>query len=109
MALKANITIDQGTSFATTIDVTDEEGNIVNLTGFTGAAQMRKHYTSSTYYAFTVTITAGTGEVTLSMTANATNNVAAGRYVYDCELTDTNGTVSRLVEGIVTVTPGVTR
>jgi archaellin len=109
MALKANITIDQGTSFATTIDVTDEEGNIVNLTGFTGAAQMRKHYTSSTYYAFTVTITAGTGEVTLSMTANATNNVAAGRYVYDCELTDGNGTVSRLVEGIVTVTPGVTR
>ncbi len=109
MALKANITIDQGTSFATTIDVTDEDGNIVNLTGFTGAAQMRKHYTSSTYYAFTVTITAGTGEVTLSMTANATNNVAAGRYVYDCELTDSLGIVSRLVEGIVTVTPGVTR
>jgi hypothetical protein len=109
VALKANITIDQGTSFATTIDVTDEEGNVVDLTGFTGAAQMRKHYTSTTYYAFTVSITAGTGEVTLSMTANATNNVAAGRYVYDCELTDGSGTVSRLVEGIVTVTPGVTR
>ena len=109
MALKANIVIDQGTSFATTIDVTDEEGNIVNLTGFTGAAQMRKHYTSSTYYSFNVAITAVTGEVTLSMTANATNNVAAGRYVYDCELNDGNGTISRLVEGIVTVTPGVTR
>lgn len=109
MALKANITIDQGTSFATTIDVTDEDGNVIDLTGYTGAAQMRKHYTSTTYYAFTVSITAGTGEVTLSMTANATNNVAAGRYVYDCELTDGSGTVSRLVEGIVTVTPGVTR
>lgn len=109
MALKANITIDQGTSFATTIDVTDEEGNVIDLTGFTGAAQMRKHYTSTTYYAFDVSITAATGEVTLAMTANATNNVAAGRYVYDCELTDSVGTVSRLVEGIVTVTPGVTR
>ena len=109
MALKANITIDQGTTFSTTIDVTDEDGNIVNLTGFTGAAQMRKHYTSPTYYAFTVSVSAITGEVTLSMTANATNNVAPGRYVYDCELTDSNGTVSRLVEGIVTVTPGVTR
>lgn len=109
MALKANITIDQGTSFATSIDVTDEEGNLVDLTGFTGAAQMRKHYTSSTYYSFAVSISAGTGEVTLSMSANATNNVAAGRYVYDCELTDANGIVSRLVEGIVTVTPGVTR
>lgn len=109
MALKANITIDQGTSFATTIDVTDEDGNVIDLTGFTGAAQMRKHYTSTTAYSFTVSITAVTGEVTLAMTANATNNVAAGRYVYDCELTDSVGTVSRLVEGIVTVTPGVTR
>ena len=109
MALKANITIDQGTSFATTIDVTDEDGNIVDLTGFTGAAQMRKHYTSTAQTAFTVSISAGTGEVTLAMSANVTNNVAAGRYVFDCELNDGTGTISRLVEGIVTVTPGVTR
>jgi hypothetical protein len=109
MAIKANIVIDQGTSFATTIDVTDEDGVFVDLTGFTGAAQLRKHYTSTAQTAFTVSISAGTGQVTLSLTANATNNVAAGRYVYDCELTDTAGTVSRLIEGIVTVTPGVTR
>lgn len=109
MALKANITIDQGTSFATTIDVTDEEGNLIDLTGFTGAAQMRKHYTSTTATNFTVSIDVNLGAVTLTMSANATNNVAPGRYVYDCELTDTAGTVSRLVEGIVTVTPGVTR
>ena len=109
MALKANITIDQGTSFATTIDVTDEDGNIVDLTGFTGAAQMRKHYTSTAQTAFTVSISAGPGEVTLAMSANVTNKVAAGRYVFDCELNDGTGTISRLVEGIVTVTPGVTR
>ena len=109
MALKANIVIDQGTTFATTIDVTDEDGNIVNLTGFTGAAQMRKHYTSTAQTAFTVSISAATGEVTLAMTANVTNNTAPGRYIYDCELTDGSGTVSRLIEGIVTVTPGVTR
>jgi hypothetical protein len=109
MALKANIVIDQGTSFSTSIDVTDEDGNIVNLAGFTGAAQLRKHYTSTAQTAFTVSITANTGVVALSLSANTTNNIAAGRYVYDCELTDTTGIVSRLVEGIVTVTPGVTR
>jgi hypothetical protein len=109
VAIKANIVIDQGTTFATTIDVTDEDGNIVNLTGFTGAAQLRKHYTSTAQTAFTVSITANTGVVSLSLSANVTNNVAAGRYVYDCELTDAAGTVSRLIEGIVTVTPGVTR
>lgn len=109
MGLKANIVIDQGTDFETTIDVIDDNGNIVDLSGYTGAAQMRKHYTSSTATNFTVSITAGAGLVTLSMNAATTNAIAAGRYVYDCELTDGSGVVSRIVEGIVTITPGVTR
>ena len=75
MALKANITIDQGTSFSTSIDVTDENGNIVNLTGFTGAAQMRKHYTSTAQTAFTVSITAATGVVALSMSEDTPRSI----------------------------------
>lgn len=110
MALKANIVIDQGASFETTIDVTDEDGTVVNLTGYTGAAQMRKHYTSSAQTAFTVAISSAAGQVTLSMNSATTNSISAGRYVYDLELTETaTSTVTRLVEGIVTVTPGVTR
>jgi hypothetical protein len=109
MAIKANLDIDQGSTFQTTINVTDDNDDIVNLTGYTGIAQMRKHYTSTTSYSFTVSISPSIGTVTLAMTANATANVTAGRYVYDCELTDTNGAVTRLIEGIVTVTPQVTR
>ena len=108
MAFKANITIDQGTDFSTSIDVIDDNGDIVDLAGYTGAAQLRKHYTS-TATNFTVSITASSGLVTLSMNAATTNAIAAGRYVYDCELTDGSGVVSRIVEGIVTITPGVTR
>lgn len=109
MAIKANLAIDQGTTFQTTINVTDDNDDIVNLTGYTGAAQLRKHFTSATSYAFTVSISPTIGTVTLSMTANATANIAGGRYVYDCELTDTYGAVTRLIEGIATVTPQVTR
>lgn len=109
MAIKANITIDQGADFSTTIDVTDEDGNAVNLSGFTGAAQMRKHYTSSNSTDFTVGIDAVLGTVTLSMSSDVSANLASGRYVYDCEITDSSGIVTRLVEGIVTVTPNVTR
>lgn len=108
MASKANLYIDQGTTFTTTVTVTDDDGNALDLNGYTGAAQIRKHYTSSNSVNFTVAITPATGEVTLSLTANATANLIAGRYVYDCELT-TGGSVSRIVEGIVTVTPQVTR
>jgi len=109
MAIKANLQIDQGANFSTEIDVLDDNGDIVNLTGYTGAAQMRKHYTSSTATNFTVAINASGGTVTLSMNAATSANVTPGRYVYDCELTNSSNIVSRLVEGIVTVTPQVTR
>jgi hypothetical protein len=109
MAIKANLQIDQGADFSTEIDVLDDNGDIVNLTGYSGAAQMRKHYTSSTATNFNVAINASGGTVTLSMNAATSANVTPGRYVYDCELTSAGNTVSRLVEGIVTVTPQVTR
>lgn len=109
MAIKANLQIDQGADFSTEIDVLDEAGNPVDLTGYTGAAQMRKHYTSSTATNFTVTIDQFGGSVTLFMSAATSANVTPGRYVYDCELTSSSNVVSRLVEGIVTVTPQVTR
>jgi hypothetical protein len=108
MATKANLVIDQGTTFTTTLTVTDDDGTALDLTGYTGSAQIRKHYTSSNSVSFNVAVSPGSGEVTLSLTANATSNITAGRYVYDCELTNT-GTVSRILEGIVTVTPQVTR
>jgi hypothetical protein len=108
MATKANLVVDQGTTFTTTITVTDDDGNNLNLAGYTGAAQIRKHYTSSNSVNFSVSINGSTGEVTLSLTAAATADLTAGRYVYDCELTN-SGTVSRILEGIVTVSPQVTR
>jgi hypothetical protein len=109
MAIKAYIVIDQGADYSTSIDVTDNNGDPVDLTGYSGAAQMRKHYTSTNAHAFSVSIANAAGVVTLSMNAAVTGNITPGRYVYDCELTDGTGTVSRLVEGIVTVTPQVTR
>lgn len=109
MAIKGNIIVDQGATFQTSINVTDDDEVAINLTGYTAAAQMRKHYTSSNSVSFTVSISPTLGIVTLSLSSNTTNALVPGRFVYDCELTDTNGVTTRLVEGIVTVTPGVTR
>lgn len=114
MAIKASIIFGQGEDYSTTIDVTDDNDVPINLTGYSGAAMMRKHYTSLNAYSFSVTISPLIGAVTLSMSsnssyANSTGNIPAGRYVYDCELTDQYGKKTRLVEGFVTVTPQVTR
>lgn len=109
MGTKVNLLIDQGSTFETTIDLTDDEGNLVNLTNYTGAGQIRKHYTSSNATNLTVTLGGSNGTVTLGLSANATANLIAGRYVYDVELTQPSGDVTRIFEGIVTVTPQVTR
>lgn len=109
MALKANLLIDQGSSYSTTLMLTTETDEAMDLSGYTGAAQVRKHYTSSNSSAFSVDLNTNTGTVTLSMSANTTANLVAGRYVYDVEITSGSGNVTRVVEGIVTVTPNVTR
>lgn len=108
MANKVNIVIDQGTTFQTTYTIHDVNDDPVNFTGYTANSQIRKSYSSSNSYSFTVALSS-IGEVTLSMTANATGSITAGRYVYDVEVEDASGTRSRIVEGIVTVTPQVTR
>ena len=110
MAAKANLKIDQGSDYATSITLTDDQGNPVYLANYVGKAQIRKYYTSTTAVDFGVDIEANTGTVTLTLDANTSNNMEFGRYVYDVELTDgNNGLISRVLEGIVTIKPGVTR
>jgi len=109
MGTKANLKVDQGTDFSTSITLTDDDGTALNLSGYTGAGQIRKYYTSTTAVNFDVVVTANTGTVTFELSSNTSNSMNSGRYVYDIELTDTSGIVSRIMEGIVTITPGVTR
>ena len=103
------ITVYQGIDNPLQIVVKNQDQKAVDLTGYTGAASMRKSYSSLTAVNFSVGINESTSEVSLSLTSNTTNNIVAGRYVYDCELTTNTGVRSRLIEGIVTVTPQVTR
>lgn len=109
MAIKANLVIDQGTDYSTSISLQDDQGEIANLVGYTANAQIRKTYTSSNAHTFTTTVDDTSGVVLLSLTDTQTANISAGRYVYDVYLTDSLGVVSRIVEGIVTITPRVTR
>jgi hypothetical protein len=109
MGTKVNLVVDQGATFETVLTLTQDNGDLIDLTGYTGTAQLRKHYTSSNSTSFTVTLGGANGTVTLGMSANTTANVVAGRYVYDVELVDSGSVATRLIEGIVTVTPQVTR
>jgi hypothetical protein len=109
MAIKANLVIAQGTTFNADIDLVDSADQIYDLTGYTVASQMRKNYTSSAAVTFTCTTNGSGGKIFLSLNADLTSTIEPGRYLYDVEITSPGGVKTRVVEGIVTVTPGMTR
>ena len=110
MAARADIIIDQGTTFSTVVTVTDDSGNVVDLTGYTANSQIRKHHTSSSITkTFTISNGETNGQLTLTLDAANTAAMDSGRYVYDVKVTSGSSVVSRVVEGLVTVNPNVTR
>lgn len=110
MAIYANLIIDQGSDFEALIEVEASGGTAADLSGYTVSGQMRRTYTSLTFYDLGATIiNAPIGIVKLFISNEVTNNMKSGRYVYDVEVTSNDGAVTRVIEGQIEVTPGVTR
>ena len=119
-AAQHDLVIEQGATWSqAVIWKTGSPATAVNLTGYTARMQLRSNITSSTIalslttgnsrIALTAGSGAGAGTITLSITATDTAALAAGRYVYDLELVSSGGQVTRLMEGVVTVSAEVTR
>ena len=115
MAAFYHLVIDQGSNLRETFVYKDSDGNAVNLSGFTARSQIRASYTatntilSATSAAGTLTITPATGTISFNVPAATTAALAPGNYVWDLEIVDSSGVVTRLVGGTCSVTPEVTR
>jgi len=112
MATISNIYIDAGADFTTTVTVTDSSANALDLSGYSAAAQIRKTYeSSSATVSFTVVFNSDrtTGKIDISLTGAQTDAIASGRYVYDVLITSSASAKTRVVEGIVTISPRVTQ
>lgn len=108
----SNLVVNSGADFSQSFTLDSADTNsALNLTGYTVESQMRKWSGSSTATTFTSTIVvpATTGQILLSLTDTQTAALKPGRYVYDVVITDTSGIKSRVIEGMVLVTEGVTR
>jgi len=106
MARQKNIFIDQGTDVNFLINVQDEDEEAVDLTGYTSRAKLRKHWASANSVSFTCNIV--NNQIAMSMTSEETDLLTPGRYVYDCEIVSSGNAVTRVVEGICTISPSVT-
>jgi len=109
MAVYANLTIDQGSNFSSTVTVEDQDGLTFNLTSYTARGQIRKSYSSTSYTPFATTIPSpSSGKIEISLTSTQTAALKPGRYVYDIEIVQGN-LVNRVIEGQIEVTPRVTQ
>lgn len=115
----ANLLIQQGETFSRLITIEDSLGVPINLTGYTARAQIRLTAQSTTIAAsFLCTFDAdrSTGKITISLTDTQTSAITAtgdtysvlSTYTWDLEII-VGSTVTRLLNGTVTVSPEVTR
>lgn len=112
MAAYVELYMDQGATFNNTINLTDDITNApINIAGYTITSQMRRSYYSANASAnITCAVANATnGLITMSVTAANTANIKPGRYVFDIKMVDTANVTSRVLEGLITVTPAVTK
>ena len=107
---KLNLTIEQGATFARTITVKVDEQPF-NISGYSFRGQIRKKWHDAEYeQAFTFSVAdAQLGKVNMSLSDEETMLLQPVDSVYDVEMVSNDGTVTRLLDGIVFVSPNVTR
>ena len=108
MSTFSNLFIDQGSNFNTTIDLSDTPG--LSLTNYTAAGKVAKSYDGTAKATFAATVDSSAKVVSISLTAAQTAALKPGRYVYDIIIVSpsTPAVVTRIIEGQIDVTPGVT-
>lgn len=112
---KYDFEIEQGTSLAKPFVWKDGDGVPVDLSGYTARMQVRQSVTSDTVLQEllstdgTIVLGGAAGTITLTLSATAMAAITWKRGKYDLELVASNGFVTRLLEGVVTVSKEVTR
>lgn len=114
-AAQYDFEIEQGATAIWPFVWKDSTGAPVNLTGYTARMQVRQS-TSATDVLLSATTENGKllidpllGKTTLGLSATETAALAWRKGKYDLELVSPAGVVTRLLYGVITVSPEVTR
>ena len=105
-----NLIIYKHTDFEQTFVLEDSQTNsFKDLTDFTGTCKMQRTLNLGSLTEFNLAFTnRALGKVRISLTSTQTANIADGKYFYELMLTDPNGVVERVIEGVVIVKHPVT-
>jgi DNA-binding MurR/RpiR family transcriptional regulator len=104
-----NLSIEQGSSWELQMSIDSSAGNDLDITGYTFDAKIAKSYYDDNPVSITANIVnAVTGSIRLTLTPAQTSALdSAIEYIHDVDMTSTVGTVTRLMEGRATISPGL--
>jgi hypothetical protein len=99
-----NLTLDKGTDFSATFNVTNADGTPASLNNYIATAKIRKYPAAPSVQSFSTTITAAIGEIQVSMASSITATLESGRNYYDVIITQ-GGTnkITKVFEGMILV------
>ena len=105
-----NLVIYKHTDFEQTFALEDSNtGSVKDLTGFSATCKMQRTLNLGSLTDFNLTFpNRQLGKVRIGLTSTQTTNIADGKYFYELMLTDPNGVVERVIEGVVIVKHPVT-
>lgn len=112
MATIANFNIDQGSTFSTTIDLSNNSSGVFELNTYSARGKIRKSSSASSYVSFTCAIDENSpaqDTITISLTSTQTKSMSPGRYVYDVEIFTSAGVVTRVLEGQIEILASITQ
>lgn len=113
---KHDLTIYQGQTFICHLLWKDGQGIPINLTGYSARSEWRRSsrsqdilYSLSSKEDNGIQVDGDSGRILLTIPADVSSGFKFRNAVYDLELINPSGEVTRLIEGEVIVSPEVTR
>jgi hypothetical protein len=109
LAKSANLTIYQGDDYAAAVLVSDASGNAANLAGYTVASQIRHGIADHNPDIVQTITTSVTLPNTINLGISHTDTInLIGPYLWDLQLTASDGTISTILAGKVVIQRQVT-
>lgn len=109
---RLSLVCPQGTTFRKTFTIFNPDGTAMDLTGYSSVMQARKSYGAKTPL-FSVStddsISINNNEILVDIHHLQTADFPKGDYVWDIEITSPWDERSRILEGVLVVTPEVTK
>lgn len=112
-----NLTIDQGSTFGATVSVKNSDSSAFNLTGYSVRGQVRNKYSSTGILLnLAPVIVTGinnaaliSGLINIDLTENQTAALPINEALYDMEIYNGAGTVTRVLQGKFIISPEISR